>query len=211
MEWHNPKPISVLIQTVKHGDKIGVLTPLRGINPMRGYPALVGGFQEAHDRSSEDAACREDSEEIGLRRLNEDDVELFMSRSCGPIDIPGFRQNLVFSINHNPMDISAFDDWKPNEETLGIEISWEPRILAFPTHTLALARYFKKYHGVDSPRHYTNQPQTHDWFVDGKIHEQIFDVPYFQPHLHEGIWNIKDKDGNVLNVREDNGIWRVII
>lgn len=211
MMWHNPTPIGVLLQTVKYGDNIGILTPVRGINPMRGYAALTGGFQEAHDKSSEDAGCRELFEEVGLARLTENDVELFMSRSCGPIDVPGARQNLVFSINHNPVDISVFENWVPNEETIAIEISWEPRILAFPTHTLALARYFEKYQGKKSPRHYTHQPRTHDWFKRNGEFEQIFDVPYLQNLLHEGLWAVKNMNEEILIIRDNGSHWEAVI
>jgi len=207
LQWFNPKPIAVLIQPVIDSNRIGVLTPVRGLNPMRGYPALTGGFQEGHDRSSEDGAARELWEEIRNDRVNEDDIQLLCSRSTGPM-IPEQRQNLVFGVARNPVPLSIFDGWEPDEETLSIEISWKPRVLAFPSHTYAMARYFQEYHGVKAPESYIMQPRTGDRIEKGKETQTVFNVPYLQPSLDKDIWHVEleDKNGPVL-VRHNGNRW----
>ena len=209
LQWFNPIPIAVLIQPVFYEDKVGVLTPIRGQDPMRGHAALTGGFQEAHDKSSEDAGSRELWEEIRNDRVSEEDIELLCSRSTGPM-IPNRRQNLVFAYNTKPVHLSVFDDWKPDEETLAIEVSWKPRVLAFPSHTYAMALYFQRLHGIEAPEAYFIQPQTGDAVLHGRGAPTVFNVPYQQRYLDEGIWEVLFEEGGMpVKVRHDTGVWKV--
>lgn len=189
-QWFNPIPIGVLLQTVTDGKRTGVLTPVRGINPMAGYPALIGGYQEGWDHSSEEAALREFVEEIGLKAADKKNVDLLCSQATGPF-LPGLRQNLVFSVTRKPMDIENLQKWVPNEETREMIISWAPRVLAFPSHTYALAHYFKKNQGVASPRRYLEQPRVGDKVNTPHGEMEIFNIPYHQPLLNDDIWIIE--------------------
>jgi len=209
LQWFNPKPIAVLIQPVVDGERIGVLTPIRGQDPMRGHPALTGGFQEGHDRSSEDAAARELWEEIRNERVREEDIELLCSRATGPL-IAERRQNLVFGYSTRTVPISLFDGWEPDEETLAIDISWEPKVLAFPSHTYAMALYFRRHLGIEAPEAYFVHPHVGDPVFHGRGAPSVFDVPYIQRHLDEGIWEVLfEEDGMPVRIRHHEGGWKV--
>jgi hypothetical protein len=198
LQFNNPKPIGVLLQTVTDGKRTGILTPVRGHAPMIGFPAGTGGFQELSDQSSEHAGAREKHEEVdrgvGIDIADEDDIQILCSRATGPI-LPERRQNLVFSVNPNPVHVSAYDGFVPDAETTAIEVSWEPRVLAFPSHTYALAKYFKVYQGVDAPEAYMRQPRTGDIvFIEGAA-TTIFNIPYGQDLVDQGLWNVEIEDG----------------
>lgn len=208
LQWFNPKPIAVLIQPVTDGKRIGVLTPIRGQDPMRGHPALTGGFQEGHDRSSEDAAARELREEIRNERVREEDIELLCSRATGPL-IAERRQNLVFGYTTRPVPISLFDGWEPDEETLAIDISWEPKVLAFPSHTYAMALYFRRHLSIEAPKAYFIQPHVGDPVFHGRGAPSVFDVPYIQRHLDDGIWEVLFEEGGMpVKIRHHEGGWK---
>lgn len=198
LQFNNPKPIGVLLQTVTDGKRTGILTPVRGHAPMIGFQAGTGGFQELSDQSSEHAGAREKHEEVdrslGMEIDDEDDIQILCSRATGPI-LPERRQNLVFSVNPNPVHISAYDRFVPDAETTAIEFSWGPRLLAFPSHTYALAKYFKVYQGITAPEAYMKQPRTGDVvFIDG-VATTIFNIPYDQGLVDQGLWNVEVEDG----------------
>lgn len=213
MQFHNPTPIGVLIQPVTDCKRIGVLTPIRGINPQRGKPALTGGFQEATDHGSEHAGAREIDEEVGrnvgLLRPDPDTLELLVSRAGGPFTPPGRRQNLVFSVNPEVIDIRIFDGFVPDEETMSIQYSWEPEVLAFNSHTYALAKYFEKYLKIKAPAHFLDQPRTSDMVIIGGTKTAIYDVPYDQPLLKDaGLWTVLlEQNGAPTTVTRQNGSW----
>ena len=206
-QYNNPTPIGVLLQTVTDGSRVGILTPIRGHAPMIGHPGGTGGFQEAADRSFRHSGCREYGEEIRLGEPTEDECELLIDRTSGPHRPVGRRQTLVFSVNHTPVHISAYDAFVPDQETTAIDFSWKPRVLAFPTHTLALAIYFQKHQGMNPPSHLIDQPRTDDRLVDGRT---VYDVPYDQPLLHAGIWTVlvgRPLDTEAVSVIRRTGIW----
>lgn len=208
LQWHNPTPIGVLMQPVVGSDgRVGVLTPIRGQDPMRGHPALTGGFQEAADMSSEDAGAREFHEEIGLPRPREEDVRIFASRSTGPM-VAGRRQNLVFSYSLHPLPLAAFDAFVPDAETLAIEVSWAPRPLAFPSHSWAMARFFVEKLGIQAPPHLLRQPRTGDAVRTAAGTATVHDVPYAQPMLELGVWvAILDEGAPPVALDVDGGGW----
>ncbi len=214
LQFNNPTPIGVLLQTVTDGKRIGVLTPVRGHAPMIGHPAGTGGFQEVTDRSFEDTGSRETDEEIKCGRPNVSHLELFHSRTCGPLRPVGKRQVLAFSVNRNPMRIEQFDGFVPDDETLSIEFSWKPRVLAFPTHTEALALYFQRFQGITPPAYYMDQPHTGDDVLSGNNVFTIYDIPYDQPALDDGLWSVMlgtHKDNWTVKVRRDKtGHWESI-
>jgi hypothetical protein len=210
LEWHHLNNIGVLLQTVTDGERIGILTPIRGHAPMIGFPAGAGGFQELEDHSSEHAGAREEWEEIlrqlGLEMPDEEALDLLCSRATGPL-IVGRRQNLVFSVNPDPMHVSVFEPFMADAETQAIDFSWGPRTLGFPSHTYALARYFQKYQGMDVPKAHIVQPRTGDVVktVDGD--GAVFETPYAQPMLDDGIWQVllEDKGEPLAVVSEGKG------
>jgi hypothetical protein len=211
LEWHHLNIIGVNLQTVTDGKRKGILSPIRGHAPMIGHPAITGGFQELEDHSSEDAGAREDWEEVlkqlGLQKPDEEDMIPLCSRATGPL-IVGRRQNLVFSVNPNPIHVSVFDAFVPDAETSAIEFSWGPRVLAFPSHTYALARYFRDHQGMTVPEAYMKQPRTGDMIVSADRRLPVFETPYAQPLLDDGVWMVQTEDGgDPLPVVLDNGIW----
>lgn len=187
----NPIPIGVMLQTVTDGDRTGILTPIRGHAPMVDFPGITGGYQEITDNGSEHAGAREKWEEIskalGIPMADEEDLELLCTRATGPF-IPGRRQNLVFSVNPKPIHISAYDAFRPDAETKAIHISWNPEILAFPSHTYAVAKYFQRYQGVQPPTSYLRQPRTGDDIHMSAEIAKAFNIPYHQPEIENDIW-----------------------
>lgn len=209
VRWHNPTPIGVLLQTVTDGKRLGILTPTRGNAPQRGLPGLVGGYQEAGDDGGDDAAMREYLEEIRRRMQGRRvDLDIILSRASGPMEPPGSRQTLLFSVNHVPIHVDEFDDWQPDAETLAIDFSWEPRVLAFPTHTQALALYFLRFHEIEAPAAYMDQPRTGDRLVGLPGIDTIHDVPYQQDLLDEGFWSVTPAAGRApVAVRRQHDAW----
>jgi hypothetical protein len=197
LEYHHLNNIGVLLQTVTDGSRIGILTPVRGHAPMIGFPAATGGFQELDDQSSEDAAGREIWEEVlkqlGIARPDEEDLVPLCSRATGPL-IVGRRQNLVFSVNPVPLNVSLFDAFVGDAETTAIDFSWGPRVLAFPSHTYALARYFRDQQGMTVPEAHLVQPRTGDTIFTSDGPRTIFETHYDQPVLDQGIWCVLLED-----------------
>lgn len=206
IEFANPQPIGVMLQTVTDGKRIGILTPVRGHAPMAGHPALTGGFQELRDRSMQHAGARETHEEVHLPVVSKSDIVALDTRATGPF-IRGRRQILFFGVNLNPVHVSAYDGFVPDHETRAIEFSWQPRLLAFPSHTYMMALYFKLYQGIEAAPHFMHQPETGD-ILEGR---EIFDIPYEQPRFDEGVWDVRmEDDGAPIGVVPDGSGWRRI-
>jgi len=212
LRWNNPTPIGVLLQTVTDGTRIGILTPVRGHGPQLGCEGLTGGFEEATDDGVDDAAMREYREEIHRDSdVRREDLDIVQSRGSGPMYPPGKRQSLTFSVNPVPVHVDEFRNWVPDAETTAIEFSWEPRVLAFPTHTLALAVYFRKYQGVEAPAHYFDQPITGDIAMHEGDAYPVFNVVYEQARLDDGCWTVQlEADGPYVTVRRDGDAWAVV-
>ncbi len=212
-KWHNPTSIGVMLQTVTDGVRIGILTPVRGHGPQLGCKGLVGGYEEAGDDGVEDAAMREYREEIhrngDARRVN---LDMILSRGTGPLYPPGRRQSLTFFVNPIPVHVDEFRDWEPDAETSAIEFSWEPRVLAFPSHTLALAAYFSRYQGIEAPAAYLDQPDVGDVVVE-VVHDEdmlhpVYNVVHDQRFLDEGVWLVQlEQQGPHVKVMRDGGRW----
>jgi hypothetical protein len=214
LQFVNPTPISVMLQTVTDGSRIGILTPIRGHAPMVGFPAGTGGFTELTDRSSEHGGARETWEEVlrqlGIPMPDEETLIPMCSRTTGPI-IPGRRQLLSFSVNPAPMHVSVFEPFVGDAETTSIDFSWGPRVLAFPSHTYALARYFRDHQGMDVPDAHIVQPITRDVIETAEGQATVFETHYAQPLLDQGIWSVLLEDGGApVAVIRDGSAWRAV-
>lgn len=207
--WASPTPIGVLLQPVTDGIRTGILTPIRGHAPQAGRPALVGGFSESSDDGACDTAAREDEEEIRIGRKDASKLILMLSRGSGPMEPPGRRQQLTFCRNPEAVHIDIFRDWQPDAETTAIQISWTPRVLAFPTHTEAMAIWFRDQQGMAVPDAYVDQPRTGDGVEDGPEDACfVLDVPYHQPLLDDGVWMvIVEHGGAPTRIRRRHGMW----
>lgn len=211
LQFVNPTPIGVMLQTVTDGERIGILTPVRGHAPMVGFKAVTGGFTELTDRSSEHGGARETWEEVlkqlGIPMPDEDALKLLCSRATGPI-IPGRRQLLTFSVNPIPLHVSVFEPFVGDAETRSIDFAWGPRVLAFPSHTYALARYFRDYQGMTVPKAHILQPQTADVVRTDRGPMTVFETHYMQPFLEDGVWSILLEDGGTpMPVIHDGEGW----
>lgn len=142
--WINPMPVAALLQPVIDKGRRGVLIGLRGIEPQRNHWGLIGGFGETSDDGAEAGMKREKTEETRLK--NDPEVRLMFSGGSGPLDQPHKRQWLIFGYAKRPISADAISGFKPDEETLALEIAFEPRELAFPLHTRALSEFFSTYH-----------------------------------------------------------------
>lgn len=115
----------------------GILVGMRGHEPGRGLWGLPGGFVELSE-NFEKGAGRETQEETGIIP-HTDFIKLWYSanNSTG-------EQVLVFNKFEGTLPGSALDRFRACAECPEIKVCWEPEELAFPTHTEALARWFRE-------------------------------------------------------------------
>lgn len=134
--WSNPLPVAVVLLPVSHGDgRTGLVVVRRNIEPFRGDIALPGGFIETGE-SWRQAAVRELREETELLG-NPDEVELFDVHSS----FNGYSL-LIFGVLP-PRPVESIPPSRPNEESMEWFVLTEPTRLCFPTHTQAMADYFR--------------------------------------------------------------------
>jgi 8-oxo-dGTP diphosphatase len=141
MAWSNPLPVAVVLHPVSYPDgRTGLVVIRRDIEPFRGEIALPGGFIETGE-SWREAAVRELQEETYLL-AKPDEVRLFdvySSSNGGSL--------LIFAI----LPPRPFDDLPesvPTDECLEWFVVTEATQLAFPTHTDAMADYFRGARGL---------------------------------------------------------------
>jgi len=133
--WSNPLPVAVVLLPVEYGDgRTGIVVVRRDIEPFRGEIALPGGFIETGE-SWQEAAVRELAEETGLN-AKPDEVRLFDVHSSF-----NGRSLLVFGVLP-PRVADALPGSTPTEESTEWLVVTEPIVLAFPTHTRAMADFF---------------------------------------------------------------------
>src|SRR5258707_7145574 len=139
--WSNPLPVAVVLHPVVYTDgRVGLVVVRRDIEPFRGDIALPGGFIETGE-SWRDAAVRELQEETGLTAKSYE-VGLFDVHSS----YNGYSL-LVFGVLP-PRPVESLPPSAPTEESTEWFVLTEPTRLCFPTHTQAMAEYFRNPAGL---------------------------------------------------------------
>lgn len=156
--FSNPLPVVVVMQSVhrslhsteKGQNEYGIVIQQRGIEPKKGQWALTGGYIDAGETWQE-AAVREVHEELGLDIKEFHKLELYDILSSTNRDTM-----LICCIDKMPYDEKGYDWYSgfdeiikhkgvvPNNEVQAVDIMWEERELAFPTHTEWANRYLKE-------------------------------------------------------------------
>ena len=124
--YRNPNPVAVVLQPVG----LGLLVVRRGIPPAEDRLALPGGFVEV-DETWQETAARELSEETGLQ-ADPATVRLYDTLSAPDGTL------LVFGLLPAIATLPAF---RPNDETLGLDVLTVPAELGFSLHTQVANRY----------------------------------------------------------------------
>jgi len=132
--YRNPLPVAVLLLPVDRG----LLAIRRGIEPGKGKPALPGGFIDWGE-TWQQAAARELLEETGIV-IDAGDVkqETVVSTADGVL--------LVFARGPK-LRSSKLPAFEPTNETTERMVLEAPMEMAFPLHTEAAARFFKRRRG----------------------------------------------------------------
>lgn len=133
--WTNPLPVVVvLINVIDKTGKIGALIQQRGIQPKLGEWALTGGYIDGGE-TWEEAAVREVREELGLEILAKDLALVGVLSNTQKTTMLTFCKTTRAYVRE---DIH----FTPNSEVQAIDVVYEARELAFPTHTEMLAKHF---------------------------------------------------------------------
>ena len=144
--WSNPLPVAVVLLPVTDEDgRTGLVVVRRDIEPFRGEIALPGGFIETGESWTE-AAIRELREETGLL-AGPEEVSLFDVHSSY-----NGHSLLVFGLLP-PRRAETLPPSAPTEEATEWLVLTEPTPLCFPTHTRAMADYFRRTRAPASPSH----------------------------------------------------------
>jgi ADP-ribose pyrophosphatase YjhB (NUDIX family) len=138
--YFNPTPVVVALVPVRAINpdsgvlEIGLLTIERGIEPQIGHLALPGGYLEYEDWRA--GLLRELCEETTIRI---EDVSCVTLRGATSIDQN--RKIIIFG-GVPTIEYSALSEFIPNRESRRFEVIFEPRELAFLTHTEMARQFF---------------------------------------------------------------------
>lgn len=137
--WANPIPVSVVLLPVEHRGRTGLLVVRRGIEPRRGFLALVGGFVEEHE-SWQAAGARELREEACVK-IPPDSLECFWFASSHP-----YPSRLVLFSVAAPLASADLPPFGPcgeaSERGAVFGCAGLADLFAFPLHVEAAERYF---------------------------------------------------------------------
>lgn len=138
--WGNPIPVVVVLFTVEQNitGKLGLLIQRRNIDPQKGNWALTSGYIN-HGEDWRSAAVRESLEELKLT-TNPNKFSLH--------DVVSGKNNsslLIFCSYRDSIPIEILSSFQPNEEVQALDIMWEDKELAFPSHTEAASIMLSKY------------------------------------------------------------------
>lgn len=128
--WGNPIPVAVLVLPIEQNGEIGLIIQQRNIDPEKDKWALTSGYVN-HGEGWQEAAARETMEELGLS-ADKDKFKLY--------DVVGGKDNsaiLVICLYDGLFSATDLISFKPNNEVQAVDIMFEPRELAFPSHTKA--------------------------------------------------------------------------
>jgi ADP-ribose pyrophosphatase YjhB (NUDIX family) len=132
--WRNPLPVGLVLVPVafEDGRGPGLIVVRRDIEPARGQLCLPGGFIEFGE-SWEQGAARELREETGLH-ADPAEISLFDVLSTG-------AHVLVFGIVP-PRPAASLPMSAPTDESTEWTVLEEAVEVAFPLHTIAIAKFF---------------------------------------------------------------------
>lgn len=139
--YKNPIPVVVGLIPVDGwyewgGQKRGMLIQQRTIEPKKGEWALTGGYIDAKE-TWQQAMVREASEELGLT-MREDMFELY-----DVVSSSDKNTILVFCYSKYHVQEEYFNQFEPTPEVAAVDVMWEHRELAFPSHTEMSRRYMQ--------------------------------------------------------------------
>lgn len=147
--YKNPIPIVVSMIGVEVENKMALLIQQRNIDPKKGEWALPSGYIN-HGESWEEAAVRENLEEMDLHSVVED-YHLF------DIKKPSSGNMLIFNTHFvKAPDALLFllEDFRPNSEVSSIGLWYGDTELAFPTHNECGQQYLARLKNTQSPWNY---------------------------------------------------------
>jgi len=154
--YKNPIPIVVSMVGVCVDNKMGILIQQRNINPEKGKWALPSGYIN-HGESWEEAAVRENQEEMGLVSTVED-YHLFGTRKPASGNMLVFcTSSLLFPedpLIETGVVLRMIEDFVPNDEVSAIGIWYGDTELAFPTHNECAQLYLARVKNTQSPWNY---------------------------------------------------------
>jgi len=137
----NPTPVVVALVPVRAINptsaalEIGLLTIERGIAPQIGHLALPGGYLEYEDWRA--GLLRELLEETNIKI---DDVSCVTLRDAFSIDQ---NRKLILFGSVPPIEETHLATFVANRECPRLEVIFEARELAFPTHTEMARKFFE--------------------------------------------------------------------
>jgi 8-oxo-dGTP diphosphatase len=147
--YRNPIPIVVSMVGVLVENRAGILIQQRNIEPAKGGWALPSGYIN-HGESWEEAAVRENFEEMGLRSQPEE-YQLY------DIKKPPSGNMLIFCRNGPMWDghvMEFVENFVPNEEVSALDIYYGDQELAFPSHNECASEFLKMLQNTLSPWNY---------------------------------------------------------
>jgi ADP-ribose pyrophosphatase YjhB (NUDIX family) len=131
---------------VEVDNRMGILIQQRSIEPEKGKWALPSGYIN-HGESWEEAAVRENFEEMGLRSQLADYGLYELKKSASGNMLVFCRADKVWD-GHV---LEFIDNFVPNEEVTALGIYYGDTELAFPSHNECATEFLKRLKNTQSP------------------------------------------------------------